>query len=92
MYVMFQLRPFTVHNVFPCFMDQIKLLLLLLHPKCLTYQNNKKENIIQLIKSHDPRLLTNTQLFYQSNQFNCAFYQSKGLVDWSLDTWAYEAA
>ena len=30
MYVMFQLRPFTVHNVFPCFMDQIKLLLLLL--------------------------------------------------------------
>ena len=23
--------------------------------------------------------------FYQSNQYNCAFYQSKGLVDWSLD-------
>ena len=27
MYVMFQLRPFTVHNVFPCFYGQNKVIM-----------------------------------------------------------------
>ena len=44
----------------------------------------KKKKIIQLIKSmsqndHSIHFLS------QSNQSNRAFYQSKGLLDWSLD-------
>ena len=52
-----------------------------------TYNNirTKKGLIFQLIMSNDQRWPSNTLFFYQSNQSNCAFYQSKGLVDWSLD-------
>ena len=31
MYVMFQLRPFTVHNVFPCFYGPNKVIIILLN-------------------------------------------------------------
>ena len=45
MYVMFQLRPFTVHNVFPCFYGPNKVILLLKTTK--TRQTLKPVDVVK---------------------------------------------